>query len=196
METTVKEIDPALRKRLIEANVGRTRYKQIDEGQTVYHGDYMGTEYWCPENLTRERCVDMKPGVNDRGEPIMVPVWVEVPDAPAPLSEFGPSGARASHNEDPAAAAPAFDWQPPAYASDTQSGGPANFHGNAGGPDNPRDPNNEGEVPGQYQAMLAEFREQLAANTSRVKEMEAVILSGDAKQLAAFQKKIQKGRGQ
>ena len=55
-----------------------------------------------------------------------------------------------------------YDYRPPAYNSDTQSGGPSNFDGNMGGDNNPRIPELEGEVAGEYNKKLEDFKAQIA----------------------------------
>lgn len=139
--------------------VGQTRYKKVDEGQTRYFPDWVGTPFWAPEGLIREICK----GVDMQGEPI----WLIAPDAPAPAGEFAAeSKSYTRATEDHSVPSPPYDYRPPAYASDTQSGGPANFHGNAGGPDNPRNPETEGEVPGEREDALAAFQAVLKQNAA------------------------------
>lgn len=136
---------------------GQVRYYKVDEGERRYFPEWVGTPYWAPEGLTRQICK----GITVDGDPL----WVIAPDAPAPAIEFARSGTGHSREtENAAAPSPPYDYRPPAYASDTQSGGPANFHGNAGGLDNPRNPVAEGEIPGERDESLAAFKDMLQTN--------------------------------
>ena len=138
---------------------GQVRYYKTDEGIKRIFPEWVGTAYWCPEGLVRETCK----GVDMEG----MPIWVITPDAPAPAGDFANNNATHSRaTENPASPSPPYDYRPPAYASDTQSGGPANFHGNAGGLDNPRNPESEGEVPGELDDKLQQFKAQLDANAA------------------------------
>lgn len=136
---------------------GQTRYIKMDEGVRRVFPEYAGQPYYAPDGLTRETCR----GINENGEPL----WVITPDEPVPSDIAGVAKnmnrAKSGH---PAAPTPPFDFEVPAYASDTHSGGPANFDGNMGGSDNPRDPALEGEVPGQYEDAVEAFGAELAAN--------------------------------
>ena len=138
--------------------VGRVRYYKIEDGQRIIFPDYMGTSYYKMEGIEREICTR----VNEDGSLN----WVHAPDAPVPPSFRQDSEEPVYDN--PVAPRPPYDFKPPAYASDTQSGGPHNFDGRGGAGDNPRDPVAEGEIPGEYQDKLKQFREQLinSANAS------------------------------
>jgi len=177
------KITPAQRKALADRHLGSYRYVRHDvDGAVQILPEYMGTPYWCPEGMERQICTDL----TEEGKP----VWTHCPDAPAPATLGAPATNRSSHEDNPAAPTPPFDYKPPAYASDTQSGGPANFDGVAGGRDNPRDPRAEGEVPGQYQKELAEFREALEASVAETAELKDIILSADQDKLKAFAEKL------
>ena len=144
------------RAKLVDAYKGLHRYYKIDEGERISLPEYMFNEWYTPEGIFREVCT----GLDDKNKPI----WIRKDDAPAPKTAFMPETNRKSESQlNPAAAMPPFDYQPPAYASDTESGGPSNFDDNAGGDDNPRNPLLEGEVPDQYKEALDEFREKLLA---------------------------------
>lgn len=131
--------------------------------------DVMFDEYSCPPDVRRE----VSHGKDEDGNKI----WKELPDRPRPGIEVQ----RRSTGEDNFAPVPMFDsavsdevedtrfvenfdtYLEP-WASDRTSGGPSNFHGNAGGDDNPRDPRAEGESEGDYQAAFAEYAKQLPAD--------------------------------
>lgn len=155
---TAKEVQEALAAKN-DYWKGQTRYIKIDEGERIVLPEYVGTPYWCPEGLTREICKGIA-----KDAPYN-PIWIVAPDAPVPAGQFNVSQSvaytRATENH--AQPSPPFDYRPPAYASDTQSGGPANFDGNMGGMDNPRTPEMEGEVPGERDEALAKFQQVLAA---------------------------------
>ena len=185
MATAAKKagISPAERKKKADKYLGTYRFIRHDpDGGNQIFPEYMGTPYWCPDGMTREICTD----ISAEGKP----VWTICPDAPAPNNLGAPAANRSSHEDNPAAPTPPFDYKPPAYASDAQSGGPANFDGVAGGRDNPRDPRAEGEVPGQYQKELAEFRSALEASVAETAELKDIILSADQDKLKAFAEKL------
>lgn len=132
---------------------GRYRYYTVEDGVKTILPDYMATPYYKSEGLEREICY----GLDENLEPM----WKLCADAPHPARRFGAEDNGPLPNESLVAPPPPFDYQPPAYASDQFSGGPANFDGAAGGMNNPRNPLLEGEIPEQYQASLATFREEL-----------------------------------
>ena len=176
-------ITPARRKTLAERWLGSYRYIHQDpDGGSQILPDYMGTPFWCPPGMSREICVD----ISEEGKP----VWAHCPDAPAPAGLGSGAANRSSFDDNPAAPAPPFDYQPPAYASDTHSGGPANFDGQYGGANNPRDPRLEGETPGQYAKELASFKQALAESAAEVAELKQLILDADDDKLKAFGAKL------
>lgn len=150
---------------------GQVRYIKVEDGQTLVFPDWVGTSYWHPEDLTRQVCKE----VNMEGKP----EWIHAPNQPWPQALAERPASHSRLDENPAAPSPPYDYLIPAYASDTQSGGPANFDGNAGGLDNPRDPRIEGEVPGEYEAQAAAYfaglkdPDDLAAFQEKVAEFQA-----------------------
>lgn len=155
-----EELTPSRLRELQKYWTGAVRYYKMDEGVKRILPEWVGTPYWAPEGLVREICK----GITRAG----TPVWVVAPDAPHPRGQFQESASHGRESENPAAPSPPYDYRPPAYASDTQSGGPANFDGNAGGRDNPRNPEVEGEVPGEYDEKLEDFRASLMSAAASV----------------------------
>ena len=157
----------AAREKLENYWKGRYRYFQVSEGQRYQLPAYMYTEWYTPEGIHREVCTGLEPHTNE-------PIWMPAADAPAPRAAFDPDvSTKSVSQQNPAAAMPPFDYVPPAYASDTQSGGPSNFDGEKGGDDNPRNPLLEGEVPNEYADAVAAFREQLLALEAEVSALKA-----------------------
>ena len=149
---------------LEKAWLGRLRYWAMVDGTRTQMPEFMYTEWYLPPGVEREVCVKL----DDKNKP----VWMPKPDTPAPPNTFDPNtSSKSQHDINPAAAQPSFDYIPPAYNSDTQSGGPANFDGNAGGDDNPRNPLLEGEVPDQYKEQLDEYKAKLEALEATVQEL-------------------------
>ena len=149
---TAAEIEAELRRKQAFWK-GKVRYYKMDGGEKRIFPEWMGTPHWAPEGMVREICKNITVEGN--------PIWVIAPNAPHPQGQFQAPASHSIHDENPAAPSPPYDYRPPAYASDTQSGGPANFDGNAGGNDNPRNPDVEGETPGEYDQKLMEFQKTL-----------------------------------
>lgn len=143
---------------------GRLRYFARVEGTRTQMPETLYTEWYAPEGVEREVCV----GLDDKNKPI----WMPKPDAPVPPNTFETNtSAQSLHEKSPAAHTPTFDYIPPAYNSDTESGGPANFDGNAGGDNNPRNPLLEGEVADEYKAELDKYKAKLKALEDKVSEL-------------------------
>jgi hypothetical protein len=164
-----------IREQLTEYWVGRFRYTQTEEdGVKVVLPEFLFTSWYIPEGIVREVCVAL-----DKDN---MPIWQHAPDAPVPPEYFignSQGEKRALFDDHPAAQPPPFDYKPPAYARDTHSGGPHNFDGVGGAGDNPRNPDLEGEVPGQYQAQLDEYKTELLALRAQVLELQGARTSPD-----------------
>lgn len=155
------------RERLEKYWLGRMRYWKVEDGARRMVSPNMYTEWFTPEGIEREVCVKL----DSKNEP----QWMAKPDAPPPPTAFNPDEAGKSQATlNPAAEIPPFDYIPPAYNRDTHSGGPANFDGNAGGAENPRNPLLEGEYPDQYlrekEAHIADLEARLADLETRLSE--------------------------
>lgn len=146
--------------------IGQHRYFKYDEGVLIELPPYLFNDWYKGEDdsIVRKTCVHVK----DDGEL----VWKEnVPDAPVPRENFSDySDNSSSHSDNPAAVTPMFDYVPPAYNRDENSGGPANFDGEMGGDDNPRNPEIEGEIVDQYKKEVAAFREAMKAEMQSLRD--------------------------
>lgn len=138
----------------------KIRYRNLVSG-TIYPDTFYDL-YSTPENIVRE--VDHNMDVDGEAD------WRVLMDKPRPGIELQ-HRSRGEDNFEPVARfdslvseAPvedtgrveAFDAYLAPWATDT-SGGPSNFHGNAGGDSNPRSAADEGEVDGMYEEALAAF---------------------------------------
>ena len=167
----------AERERLEKYWLGRKRYYKEEEGERLVLPEYFGTDWYTVEGVKRVICVSL----DDKNEP----VWAPCPDEPVPVNQFHAITAEeSSHMKNPAAAPPPFDYRPPAYASDTHSGGPGNFDGFGGGDSNPRNPAAEGELPKMYADQVEEFKAKLmkeaAATIAEVLEQREESKADDA----------------
>lgn len=170
----------AAREKLEQYWLGKCRYFAEQDGDRIPLPDTMYTEWFTPDGVEREVCI----GLDEKNEPI----WMPKPDGPPPSNSFDPNTANKSqHDLNPAAHQPTFDYIPPTYNSDTQSGGPSNFDGNAGGDDNPRNPLLEGETPDQYKEVLEEYKAKLDALEAEVKKLK---VKPEAKGVEALKKKL------
>lgn len=168
-ETAVEKA--AAREKLEKYWLGKYRYSSKIDGVWTQVPDYLYTEWYLPEDTKREVCIEL----DDNNKP----VWMDKPNAPAPPTTFdGMTKNESQHDLNPAAAQPSFDYIPPAYNSDTQSGGPSNFDGQAGGDENPRNPALEGERENHYADELAQYKERLEALEAALKEATAEPASG------------------
>lgn len=175
----------AAREKLERHWLGRCRYFQTIGNDRVQVPEYMFTEWYTPEGVHREVCVGLTP----EGKP----KWMPKPDGPPPRGTFSNMTADKSEWEkNPAADMPNFDYVPPAYDSDTHSGGPANFDGNAGGDNNPRNPALEGEVPNHYAEQLAEYQARLADMEAKYEALSTAKVA-PAKKKTASKKTASKG---
>lgn len=173
---TAKTPDPAVaiaaeRDRLEKYWLGKLRYYSMRDGDRLQLPDYMYTEWYLPEGITREVCVSL----DSQNEPM----WIPKENAPAPRGTFDPNTNTKSQWElNPTAEMPEFDYTPPAYNSDTHSGGPANFDGQKGGDDNPRNPLLEGETSGQYEAEIADYKARLTAMEETLASLKSASAKG------------------
>ena len=168
----------AAREKLEKYWLGRFRYFTMtgtgDNRTKTQMPEYLYTEWYAPEGVTREVCIELDKNNN--------PVWVKKEDAPPPPRAFDADVAQPSqHDLNPAAHQPTFDYTPPAYNSDTSSGGPSNFDGNAGGDNNPRNPLLEGEVPEQYKELLKEHVDKLEALEKEHSKLQAKVVKDSEK---------------
>lgn len=129
--------------------------------------DVMFDEYSCPDDITRQVCH----GKDDNGDKI----WRELPDRPrpgvevqrrntgednfAPVAQF--DSAIADIPDDDTGFVEPYDTYLEPWAADRTSGGPSNFHGNAGGDENPRDPVAEGEGKDAYKNAFEQYAKEL-----------------------------------
>ena len=143
--------------------------RRESEGANQIIPAFMMNPYFTPEGITKQVCVDIDLVTGQ-------PIWKDTVDEPAPPGAYMQSDQNiSSHTDMPAAFTPPYDYRPPAHASDTQSGGPANFDGNGGGNNNPRNPVLEGETADQYKKEVAEYREQMLALQSQVSDIAAMV---------------------
>lgn len=129
------------------AKINDIRYVNVEND--VIYPDFLFTEFGCPSNVRRERLHAIE---GDKE------IWVEQRNKPMPGIEVQQRGS----SEEVEDYVMDFDTPIDAWASDTHSGGPSNFHGNGGGDDNPRIPSMEGEQPGDFETAMQEFNESLS----------------------------------
>lgn len=139
--------------------------RYVSDSGTIFP-DIMFDLYSCPANVRREVLHHRDEEGNED--------WRELRDRPRPGVEvqhratgednFAPVAmfdSQVSEEVEDTRFVENYDAYLEPWSTDTTSGGPSNFHGNAGGSDNPRDPEAEGDIPGGYEQAFARYAAQL-----------------------------------